>query len=113
MHDSDFSSILHDRSRTQTRHTDTAMYSEADELSMSESVEMSDSDDIYTFTHTEPDSGGAARDIGGHVDAPPSYHEATASAPPLETSLDNSLRSALPPSYDDFLTNQSRYAKSS
>ena len=113
MHDSDFSSILHDRSRTQTRHTDTAMYSEADELSMSESVEMSDSDDIYTFTHTEPDSRGAARDIGGHVDAPPSYHEATASAPHLETSLDNSPRTASPPSYDDFLTDQSRYAKSS
>ena len=126
IYDSDFSSILHDRSLAQFRHTDTAMYSEADELSMSESVEMSDFDDNYQLIYSEHERGGhdtryigghvdtlPTRDIGGHVDAPPSYHEAIASAPPLETSFNNSQRNASPPSYDDFLTNQSRYATSS
>ena len=101
-----YDSDLHERLRAQPRHTDTAMYSEADEISMSESVEMSDSDDNYV-------DAPLTRDIGGHVDAPPSYHEATLSAPPNETSFNNSPSSASPPSYDEFLTNQSRYATSS
>ena len=100
-----YDSDLHERLWAQPRHTDTAMYSEADELSMLVSLEMSNSDDNYVDMPL-------TRDMGGHVDAPPSYHEATASAPPNETYLDNSSRSASPPSYDDFLTNQSRYATS-
>ena len=126
IYDSDFSSILHDRSLAPFRHTDTAMYSEADELSMSESVEMSDFDDNYQFIYSEHERGGhdtryigghvdalPTRYIGGHVDAPPSYHEAIALAPPNKTSFKNSPRNASTPSYDDFLTNQSRYATSS
>ena len=138
IYDRDFRSLLHDRSLAQFRHTDTAMYSEADELSMSESFEMSDFDDNYQFIYSEHERGGhdtryiggqvdalptryigdhvdalPTRYIGGHVDAPPSYHEAIASAPPNKTSFNNSPRSASPPSYDDFLTNQSRYATSS
>ena len=222
IYDSDFRSTLHDISWAQFRHTDTAMYSEADELSMSESVEMSDFDDNYQFIYSEHERGGhdtryigghvdalptryigghvdalptryigghvdalptryigghvdalptrdigghvdalptrdigghvdalptrdigghvdalptrdigghvdalptrdigghvdalPTRDIGGHVDAPPSYHEAIALEPPNKTSFNNSPRNASPPSYDDFLTNQSRYATSS
>ena len=138
IYDSDFRSILHDISWAQPRHADTAMYSEADELSMSESVEMSDFDDNYQFIYSEHERGGhdtryirghvdalptryigghfdalPTRYIGGHVDTPPSYHEAIVSAPPNKTSFNNSSRSASPPSYDDFLTNQSRYATSS
>ena len=162
IYDSDFRSILHDRSLAPFRHTDTAMYIEADELSMSESVEMSDFDNNYQFIYSEHEHGGhdtrymgghfdalptryigghvdalptryiaghvdalptryigghvdalPTRDIGGHVDAPPSYHEAIALAPPNKTSFNNSPRNASPPSYDDFLTNQSRYATSS
>ena len=91
---------------------------------MPESIEISDVESNFNVSYYrdhELDRGNT-RETRNHVDAPPSYHEATASdplpeatasAPPLETLFPATPESSSLPSYDEFLANETRYVKKS
>ena len=104
---------------------------DGDGLSMPESIDISDDEinyglsysrDHVTERHHVTDRLNTDRETGNHMDAPPSYNEATATdpprgamptAPPLETSFPTTPDSSTLPSYDEFLANQTKYGKKS
>ena len=91
-------------------------------LSMPESIDISGDEINYGLSysrdhisdrHHATDIQNTDREIGNHIDAPPSYHEATTSAPPLEISFPATPDISTLPSYDEFLANQTKYGKKS
>ena len=95
---------------------------DGDGLSMPESIDISDDEVNYGLSYSRDhvtdrqhvtDRYNTDRETGNHTEAPPSYHEATAPAPPLETSFPTTTDSSKLPSYDEFLANQTKYGKNS
>ena len=90
--------------------------------SMPESIDISDDEINYGLSYSRDnvtdrqhvtDIQNTDIEKGNHIEAPPSYHEATASASPLETSFPATPDISTLPSYDEFLANQTKYGKKS
>ena len=97
---------------------------DGDGLSMPESIDFIDDDMMYDLSYhnhrgsdRHSDRNDPTRhnniDHGTHMGAPPSYHEATASAPPLEAAFQTPPDSPALPTYDEFLANQTKYGSKS
>ena len=107
-------SVLHDESnRHEIFHASPRTYDGDDDvdLTMPECIEISDFESNFNVSHSRVHEADIenTRDTESHMDAPPSYLEATALAPPLETAFSIASESPSLPSYGEFLANQINY----